>query len=59
MAVYRPGDDSCHYIRIKKIVTIPKSGRIVPAWVYMYPKDRQRPDFIPVPSGCWREFMKS
>jgi gamma-glutamylcyclotransferase (GGCT)/AIG2-like uncharacterized protein YtfP len=56
---YRPGDDSSHYIRIKKIVTILNSGQVVPAWGYVYPKDRLRPDFIPVPSCCWREFMKS
>jgi len=56
---YRPGDTRNHYIRIDKTVTLLKSGSKVAAWVYVYPKARLRPDFISVPSGCWREFIGS
>jgi gamma-glutamylcyclotransferase (GGCT)/AIG2-like uncharacterized protein YtfP len=52
---YRPGDTRSHYIRIEKPVTILNSGRVVPAWVYVYPKDRLQPDFIPIQTGYWRE----
>jgi gamma-glutamylcyclotransferase (GGCT)/AIG2-like uncharacterized protein YtfP len=54
---YRPGDGRSHYIRIDKIVTILNSGRIVPAWVYVYQKHRMSSDFKPVTSGCWGEVV--
>ncbi|HOY64726.1 MAG: Gamma-L-glutamyl-butirosin B gamma-glutamyl cyclotransferase [bacterium ADurb.Bin236] len=54
---YRPGDSRSHYIRIEKSVSILNGGKKAPAWVYVYPKERQRPDFILVPSGCWRRFL--
>lgn len=52
---YHPSDNRSHYIRIEKLVTILNSGRIIPAWVYVYPKNRLQPDFTPIPSGCWRK----
>jgi gamma-glutamylcyclotransferase (GGCT)/AIG2-like uncharacterized protein YtfP len=55
---YRPGDTGSHYIRVEKTMTILNSGNVAPAWVYVYPKDRLRPDFIPVPFGCWRKTIK-
>ncbi len=51
---YRPGGES-HYIRIEKTVTIQNNRAVIPAWVYVYPKDSLRPDFIPVPTGKWRK----
>jgi len=54
---YRPGDGRSHYIRIEKNTKILNGGKVVPAWVYIYPKDRLQPDFILVPSGCWGEFV--
>jgi len=56
---YRPGNCSSHYIRVQKSVTILKSGSKIPAWVYIYPKTRLQPDYVPVLSGCWREFLLS
>lgn len=50
---YCPGDGQSHYIRIKKIVTILNGGKVVPAWVYVYPKNRLRPDFRPSYKGKW------
>ncbi len=50
---YRHGCES-HYIRIEKSVTILTNGKVVSAWVFVYPKHRQFPDFIPIPSGSWR-----
>jgi len=54
---YRPDDSRSHYIRVQKSVTILKGGSKIPAWVYVYSKDRLQPDFVPVSSGCWREFL--
>ena len=56
---YLPGDCRSHYIRVQKSVTILKSGRKIHAWTYVYPKVRLQPDYVPVLSGRWREFIFS
>lgn len=50
---YHPADGRSHYIRIDKAVSILNGDRVVSSWIYTYPNDRLRPDFIRVPSGCW------
>jgi len=37
---YRPGYGESHYIRIEKTVIILNNGKVVHAWVYVYPKER-------------------
>lgn len=56
---YRPSDGRSLYNRIEKSATILNSGRVVPAWAYVYPKDRLRPEFKRVVSGRWDEFVLS
>lgn len=51
---YRPGDNNNHYTRIEKTVTVIGDYRTVLSWLFVYPKNKFRHDFVPVPLGRWR-----
>jgi gamma-glutamylcyclotransferase (GGCT)/AIG2-like uncharacterized protein YtfP len=53
---YRPGDNRSHYIRTEKLVKILKTMIVLPVWVYVYPLNRLRLDFILISSGHWRGY---